>query len=166
MIYAIGDMERATTGSKTIVLPALNAETQPSFIQKKYSSSVATTKDGIAVISVIKNTINRSGHLFRIKAAVDPKIIPAIIAKTAARRPNFADIGKLSPMIAGILTGSMVVESIFNIGGLGSKFVSAITNRDYTLIMATTIFLAVIMVIANLITDIIYKVIDPRIKLD
>lgn len=72
----------------------------------------------------------------------------------------------VGPMIAGILTGSMVVESIFNIGGLGSKFVSAITNRDYTLIMATTIFLAVIMVIANLITDIIYKVIDPRIKLD
>lgn len=72
----------------------------------------------------------------------------------------------VGPMIAGILTGSMVVESIFNIGGLGSKFVSAITNRDYTLIMATTIFLAVIMVIANLITDIIYKVVDPRIKLD
>ena len=69
-------------------------------------------------------------------------------------------------MVAYILTGSMVVESIFNIGGLGSKFVSAITNRDYTLIMATTIFLAVIMVIANLITDIIYKVVDPRIKLD
>ncbi len=72
----------------------------------------------------------------------------------------------VGPMIAGILTGSMVVESIFNIGGLGSKFVSAITNRDYTLIMATTIFLAVIMVIANLITDIVYKVIDPRIELD
>ncbi len=72
----------------------------------------------------------------------------------------------VGPMIAGILTGSMVVESIFNIGGLGSKFVSAITNRDYTLIMATTIFLAVIMVIANLITDIIYKIVDPRIKLD
>ncbi len=72
----------------------------------------------------------------------------------------------VGPMIAGILTGSMVVESIFNLGGLGSKFVSAITNRDYTLIMATTIFLATIMVVANLITDIVYKVVDPRIKLD
>jgi len=72
----------------------------------------------------------------------------------------------VGPMVAGILTGSMVVESIFNIGGLGSKFVSAITNRDYTLIMATTIFLATIMVIANLLTDIVYKMIDPRIKLD
>ena len=72
----------------------------------------------------------------------------------------------VGPMIAGILTGSMVVESIFNIGGLGSKFVSAITNRDYTLIMATTIFLACLMVVANLITDIVYKIVDPRIKLD
>lgn len=72
----------------------------------------------------------------------------------------------VGPMIAGILTGSMVVEAIFNLGGLGSKFVSAITNRDYTLIMATTIFLATVMVIANLLTDIVYKIIDPRIKLD
>lgn len=72
----------------------------------------------------------------------------------------------VGPMIAGILTGSMVVEAIFNLGGLGSKFVSAITNRDYTLIMATTIFLATVMVIANLITDIVYKIVDPRIKLD
>lgn len=72
----------------------------------------------------------------------------------------------VGPMIGGILTGSMVIESIFNIGGLGSKFVSCITNRDYTMIMATTLFLAVIMVVANLITDIVYKIIDPRIKLD
>ncbi len=72
----------------------------------------------------------------------------------------------VGPMIAGILTGSMVVEAIFNLGGLGSKFVSAITNRDYTLIMATTIFLATVMVISNLLTDIVYKSIDPRIKLD
>jgi oligopeptide transport system permease protein len=72
----------------------------------------------------------------------------------------------VGPMIAGILTGSMVVESIFNIGGLGAKFVSSINDRDYTLIMATTIFLATVMVIANLITDIVYKIVDPRIKLD
>lgn len=72
----------------------------------------------------------------------------------------------VGPMIASILTGSMVVESIFGIGGLGSKFVSGITNRDYTMIMATTIFLAVIMVVANLLTDIVYKLVDPRIKLE
>ncbi len=71
----------------------------------------------------------------------------------------------VGPMFGGILTGSMVIESIFNIGGLGSKFVTCITNRDYTMIMATTLLLAVIMVVANLITDIVYKIVDPRIKL-
>ena len=48
----------------------------------------------------------------------------------------------------------MVVENIFTIGGLGSSFVTSITNRDYTMIMATTIFLAILMVVANLLTDI------------
>lgn len=72
----------------------------------------------------------------------------------------------VGPMTASILTGSLVVERIFTIGGLGSKFVDSITNRDYPLIMGVTIFLAVLMVTINLITDIVYKIIDPRIKLD
>ena len=65
-----------------------------------------------------------------------------------------------------IITGSMVVETIFTTGGLGSKFVSSINNRDYTQIMAVTIFLATLMVIANLICDLVYKLVDPRIKYD
>lgn len=89
-----------------------------------------------------------------------------VIFKHGLRNALIPVITYVGPMIAYILTGSMVVENIFTIGGLGSKFVSAITNRDYTLIMATTIFLAVIMVAANLITDIVYKIVDPRIKLD
>ena len=59
-----------------------------------------------------------------------------------------------------------MVENIFSIGGLGKQFVQSITNRDYPMIMATTIFLTVIMVIMNLLSDIMYKVVDPRIKLD
>lgn len=65
------------------------------------------------------------------------------------------------PQIAYIITGSMIVETIFTIGGIGSKFVSAITNRDYTMIMATTIFLATLMVAATLICDLLYKLVDP-----
>ena len=72
----------------------------------------------------------------------------------------------LGPMIAGVLTGSLVVEQIFTIGGLGAEFVQSITNRDYPMIMGVTIFLAVFMVTMNLITDIVYKLIDPRINLD
>lgn len=71
----------------------------------------------------------------------------------------------VGPMIASVLTGSLVVEKIFTIGGLGAEFVTSITNRDYPMIMGVTIFLAIFMVTMNLITDIVYKLIDPRINL-
>ena len=89
-----------------------------------------------------------------------------IIFKHALRNALIPVVTYVGPMVAYILTGSMVVENIFTIGGLGSSFVTSLTNRDYTTIMATTIFLAVLMVIANLLTDIAYKLIDPRITLD
>jgi len=72
----------------------------------------------------------------------------------------------VGPLCAAILTGSLVVEKIFTIGGLGSKFVDSITARDYPMIMGTTIFLAFIMILANLISDIVYKLVDPRIQLN
>jgi oligopeptide transport system permease protein len=89
-----------------------------------------------------------------------------VIFKHALRNAVIPVITYVGPMLAYILTGSLVVENIFNIGGLGSKFVSSITNRDYTMIMGTTIFLSVIMVTMNLITDIVYSIVDPRIKLE
>ena len=89
-----------------------------------------------------------------------------VIFKHTLRNALIPVITYVGPMTASILTGSLVVEQIFTIGGLGAKFVEGITNRDYTLIMGTTIFLAVLMVAVNLITDIVYKLIDPRIKLD
>ncbi len=70
------------------------------------------------------------------------------------------------PMLAFIVTGSMVVEQIFAVPGIGRQFVSSITNRDYTMIMGTTIFLASLIVIMNLISDLLYKVVDPRIEYD
>ena len=72
----------------------------------------------------------------------------------------------VGPMTAYILTGSMVVETVFTIGGLGTQFVKSINNQDYPMIMATTIFLAVLMVVATLLSDLVYKLVDPRIKLD
>ncbi len=89
-----------------------------------------------------------------------------VIFVHALRNALIPVITYVGPMVAYILTGSMVVENIFTIGGLGSSFVTSITNRDYTTIMAVTIFLAVLMVIANLLTDIVYKLVDPRINLD
>lgn len=70
------------------------------------------------------------------------------------------------PMLAYIVTGSLVVEQIFAVPGIGRAFVSSITGRDYPLIMGTTIVLAVLIVIMNLVSDILYKVVDPRITLE
>lgn len=89
-----------------------------------------------------------------------------IIFKHALRNSLIPVITYAGPEIAYIITGSMVVETIFTVGGIGSKFVASIGNRDYTMIMATTVFLATLMVIANLICDLLYKVVDPRIKYD
>lgn len=72
----------------------------------------------------------------------------------------------VGPMLAYIVTGSLVVEKIFSVSGIGRAFVNSITNRDYPLIMGTTIVLASLIVIMNLISDILYKVVDPRITLE
>ncbi len=70
------------------------------------------------------------------------------------------------PMLAYIVTGSLVVEQIFAVPGIGRAFVSSIINRDYPMIMGTTIVLAILIVVMNLVSDILYKVVDPRINLE
>lgn len=70
------------------------------------------------------------------------------------------------PMLAYIVTGSLVVEKVFNVPGVGRAFVNSITGRDYPLVMGTTIVLATLIVVMNLVSDILYKVVDPRINLE
>ena len=70
------------------------------------------------------------------------------------------------PMLAYIVTGSLVIEQIFAVPGIGRAFVSSITDRDYPMIMGTTIVLASLIVIMNMISDLLYKVVDPRITLE
>ncbi len=70
------------------------------------------------------------------------------------------------PMLAYIVTGSLVIEQIFAVPGIGRTFVSSITDRDYPMIMGTTIVLASLIVIMNMVSDILYKVVDPRITLE
>ena len=89
-----------------------------------------------------------------------------VIFKHALRNALIPVITYVGPMTAYILTGSMVVESVFTTGGLGTKFVQGISNRDYPMIMGTTIFLATLMVTATLLSDLVYKLVDPRIDFD
>lgn len=72
----------------------------------------------------------------------------------------------VGPMLAFIVTGSLVIEQVFAVPGIGRAFVSSITGRDYPLIMGTTIVLAMLIVIMNLVSDILYKLVDPRINLE
>ncbi|MBQ1310373.1 MAG: ABC transporter permease [Blautia sp.] len=72
----------------------------------------------------------------------------------------------LGPLTASILTGGFVAESVFNVPGLGRYFVSSISSRDYTMIMGITIFYSALIVFMNLLCDILYKIVDPRIKFD
>ena len=89
-----------------------------------------------------------------------------VIFKHSLKNSVTPVITYVGPMIAFILTGSLVVEQIFAVPGLGKYFFSSIINRDYPMVMGTTIFLASLIVILNLVTDILYKVVDPRITLE
>ncbi len=71
----------------------------------------------------------------------------------------------MGPMTANIVTGSVVIEQVFGIGGIGKQFVESITNRDYPLIMGITIFYGVLLMLARLVSDLLYVVVDPRVKL-
>lgn len=91
---------------------------------------------------------------------------PKLYIKHALRNALIPVVTSLGPMIAGILTGSFTIEKVFAINGIGKYFISSINARDYTLIMGTTIFFGAILIACNYVVDLLYGVIDPRIKMD
>ncbi len=86
--------------------------------------------------------------------------------KHALKNSIIPVITYLGPLTAYLITGGFAVEKIFSIPGLGRFFIDSISNRDYPLIMGTTIFLAILVISINMIVDILYTVVDPRIKLN
>lgn len=88
-----------------------------------------------------------------------------VIFKHALKNALGPVVTYAGPMIASILTGSMVVENIFSVPGLGRLFVNSMLRTDYMMIMGVTIFLAILIVTMNFIADIVYKLLDPRINL-
>ncbi len=95
------------------------------------------------------------------------KGVPAskILFKHALRNAFIPVLTYLGPLTASILCGSFVVESVFSIPGMGRYFINSILNRDYPIIMATTIFFAALVIFMNLVVDILYKFVDPRIDI-
>lgn len=86
--------------------------------------------------------------------------------KHALKNSLIPVITYLGPLVAFTLVGGFVVEKVFNIPGLGRYFIKAIDARDYNIIMGTTVFLATFVILMNLLCDVLYKLVDPRIKLD
>jgi oligopeptide transport system permease protein len=89
----------------------------------------------------------------------------AIVTKHMIRNAILPVITILGPITVGIMTGTLVVEQIFAVPGMGKYFVQSITTNDYTVIMGMTIFYSALLIIAIIITDILYGVVDPRIRL-
>ena len=90
----------------------------------------------------------------------------AIIIKHALRNAIMPVVTILGPTIAGLLTGGFVVESVFSIPGLGRYFVQSVQNLDYTMIAGSTIFYGAFLILMNLVVDLAYCFIDPRVKLE
>jgi oligopeptide transport system permease protein len=90
---------------------------------------------------------------------------PEIVWRHIIRNAILPIVTILGPLVANIITGTLVVEAIFNIPGLGKYYVQSIYNSDYTLIMGTTIFYAIILLVSTFLVDLAYGFIDPRIRL-
>ena len=89
-----------------------------------------------------------------------------LIVKHALKNCLIPVVTYAGPLVAYLMTGSFVIESIFSIPGLGGEFVTSVTNRDYPLIMALTIFFGAFIIFTNLVSDLLTAMIDPRIKLE
>jgi oligopeptide transport system permease protein len=90
----------------------------------------------------------------------------SVVVKHALRSALLPIVSYAGPAAAGLLTGSIIVESIFAIPGVGRYFVDAALNRDYTLVMGTVVVIAVFVIVFNLVVDLLYAVIDPRVRYD
>ncbi len=152
-----------TFGSKLNILPTIGLNSLSAYIMPVtalafYPTAYITRLMRSSLLDVMGQDYIRTA---KAKGLSDFKIL----FKHALRNAVLPVITYVGPMLANLMTGSFVVEKIFTIPGLGRDFVSAITNRDYTMIMGTTIILAALIITANVVVDILYKVVDPRIKL-
>ncbi len=89
-----------------------------------------------------------------------------VISRYAMKNSLLPIITYVGPMVAALLTGTFIIEKLFSVPGLGRYFVSAINDRDYSVTLGLTLFVGTLIIIVNIIVDIMYAVIDPRVKID
>lgn len=144
-------------------LPSFGLKTPLSYIGpvialSGYSLSFVTRLTRSSMLEVLRQDYIRTARANGIKEL-------SVLGRHAVKNALIPVITYIGPMIAAILTGSFVIESIFAIPGIGRYFVESVTNRDYTTIMGVTVFYAVFYIVMVLLVDLAYGFIDPRIKL-
>lgn len=144
-------------------LPIMGLDTWTSFIMP----GIALSLSPIAMISRLVKTslmdVMRQDYMVLARSKGTSEL--GVIVKHALKNALVPVITYAGPLIATLLTGSFVIESLFSIPGIGAEFVNSVSNRDYTLIMALTIFYGAFIIISNLVTDLVTALIDPRIRL-
>lgn len=143
------------------VLPAGGWEARASFILPAVSLALPQVAVVARLIRGSMIEALRSDHVRTMRAYGLSTI--SIVAH-ALRGACLPVVSYLGPAAAALLTGSMVVETIFGIPGIGRYFVQGALNRDYTLVMGTVVIIAVLVVVFNLIVDVLYALLDPRVR--
>jgi len=105
----------------------------------------------------------RAHHIRTARAGGLP---PGVVTRRALRGALLPVVSYLGPAAAALLTGSVVIETIFGIPGIGRYFVDGALNRDYTLVMGTVVTVALFVVVFNLVVDLLYAVLDPKVRYD
>ena len=136
-------------GLKTLVMPALA-------LSLPYFAYIARLSRA-SILEVLRSDYIRTAYAKGLS-------YPTVLFKHALKGAMLPVISYLGPAFAGIITGSVVIEKIFLVPGLGTFFVQSALNRDYTLIMGTVVMYSIILILMNFVVDILYAVIDPRIS--
>ena len=123
-----------------------------------YSLAFVTRLTRSSLVDVMRSDYIRTA---RVKGLTEAQVV----VRHGLRNSLIPVVTVLGPIFAGLLMGSFVVEKIFALPGMGRFFVQSITNRDYTAIMGFTLFYATVLVVLVFVVDLVYCVIDPRIKL-
>ena len=150
-------------GVKLKVLPLIGLTSWKHFIMP----SVALALHPIAMISrLVRSSLTEELRQdYMILAVSKGTSRVKAIFKHALKNAIIPVITYAGPLLASLLTGSFVIETMFSIPGMGSEFVKSVTNRDYTLIMALTIMYGSMIIVANILTDLVTAMVDPRIRL-
>ena len=136
-------------GLKTLIMPALA-------LSLPYFAYIARLSRA-SILEVLRSDYVRTAYAKGLS-------YPVVLFKHALKGAMLPVISYLGPAFAGIITGSVVIERIFLVPGLGTFFVQSALNRDYTLIMGTVVMYSIILILMNFVVDILYAVIDPRIS--